>query len=137
MDPTTKSLLSKNVAVFSSWQWREPEHTLESVKQECIEYLKPFAPAEVRHFTTTAANIDDYGENASDGFFAMLDELKVKPADCVVFLHTDNLFQLCENQIEFFSWLRVIQSHGGEVYFIRQEACTASSVKDFLPRIQY
>jgi hypothetical protein len=134
MDPAAKNLLSKNVAVYVSWQWREPERTLESVQQECTEFLQPFAATSLQYFVTSAANVDDY---SSDGFHAMLTKLETAPVECVVFLHTDDLFLLSENKIDFFTWIRVIQSYGCELYFIRQDACTASSVKDFLPKIQY
>ena len=134
MNATTQNLLSKNVAVYVSWQWRESERTLASVQQECAEFLQPFAPASVQYFVTTAANVDDY---SSAGFHAMLEKLEAEPVDCVVFLNTDDLFLVCEDKITFFTWLRVLQSYGCEVYFIREDACTASSVKDFLPKIQY
>ena len=134
MDATAANLLSKNVAVYVSWQWREPERTLESVQQECTEFLQPFAPATVQFFATSAANIDDY---SSDGFHGMLAKLEAAPVECVVFLHTDDLFLLSENKIDFFTWIRVLQSYGCELYFIRQQACTASSVRDFLPKIEY
>jgi hypothetical protein len=134
MNIKLEELLKKRVAVYVSWQWREPDLTLVQVQDLCTRFISPYKPTSVDYFLTDAKS---EGERSTKGFLKMLESHDDRPYDLIIFLSTDDLFLVSEEKIDFFTWILAIQRPGAEAYFIRDDLFSGSLVRDFLPKLRY
>lgn len=132
--PELEAKLAGRVAVWIGWQWSNPAQTLADVEAELIAFLAPYAPSAVQRYVTTAADVDD---RKGDAFHQLVDDNAAAPFDAIVFLSQFDLFLLCEESIEFFSWVKVLQNGGARVYFVRDDLDGGATLQAFLSGVVF